>query len=87
MGLLLKPGTQKHLRELHDEGNLLFFTMHVVSMEKVIKVTAHACIFLNVLWKNVIWRCEEKENDQYHKVVFPTENLHYIYEIGFPKDD
>lgn len=83
MGMLLKPGMQKHVRELHDEGNLLFFTIHVVDMEEVEMVTEHACLLLNTLWKNIIWRC--KEDDNFRRVAFPTETLHHILEIGFPK--
>lgn len=85
IGVLLKPETQKHLRELHDEGNLLFFTVHVADLREVIKITEHACILFHTLWKNIMWRCEEKENDEFQKVAFPTENLHTICEIGFPK--
>lgn len=85
MGLLLKPGTHKHLRELHDEGNLLFFTMHHVDMDEIVKITEQACILLNVLWTNIIWRCQEKETDEFHRIAFPAEDIRHTYEIGFPK--
>ncbi len=87
MGLLLKSGMQKHVRELHDEGNLLFFTMHVVDMDEVVRVAEQACILLNVLWKNIIWRCEEKETDEFHRVAFPAADIRHICEIGFPKHE
>ena len=87
IGILLKPGTQHHIRELHDEGNLLFFTMHYVDLKEVIMVTEHACILLNTLWKNIIWRCEETDDDEIRRVAFPTRNLHHVYEIGFPRDE
>lgn len=85
VGVLLKPGMEKHIRELHDEGNLLFFTVHAVDMNEVVRITEQACILLNTLWKTTIWRCEEKENDSFHRVAFPTDDIQKVYEIGFPK--
>ena len=87
MGILLKPAMQKHVRELHDEGNLLFFTTHVVRMEEVVSVVEHAGLLLDTVWQNILWRCEEKDEDKYHRVAFPAKDLKKIYEIGFPKDE
>ena len=87
MGLLLKSGTKANLRELLEEGNLLFFTMNVVDIDEVVRITEQSCILLNVLWKNILWRCEEKETDEFHRVAFPSTDIKHIYEIGFPKDE
>ena len=87
MGMLLKSGIHQHIRELHDEENLLFFTVHHVDMKEVVAVTGHACILLNALWKNIIWRCEETDTDEFHRVAFPVKEMNHVCEIGFPKDE
>ena len=87
MGMLLKPGIHQHIRELHDEENLLFFTVHHVDMKEVVAVTEHACILLNTLWKNIIWRCEETDTDEFHRVAFPVKDMNHVCETGFPKDE
>lgn len=86
MGMLLKPNMQKHLRELHEEENLLFFTMHHVDIEAVVRITEHASILQDTLWKNIIWRCEENDEDEFHRIAFPSEKMNHVYEIGFPKE-
>lgn len=87
MGILLKPDIHHHIRELHDEGNLLFFTIHHIDMKEIVTVTEHACILLKTLWKNITWRCEEKDADKFHRVAFPTDDKMYVCEIGFPKEE
>ena len=87
MGILLKHTMQKHIHELYDEGNLLFFTTHVVRMEEVVSVVEHAGLLLDTVWQNILWRCEEKDEDKCHKVAFPAIDSGKIYEIGFPRDE
>ncbi len=92
----LKPGMQHHIRELHDEGNLLYSTVHIVDMDEVERVTTHACILLDVVWRNIIELCKEEiekidnGNDNttgnYREIAFPMENLKKCITIGFPKD-
>lgn len=84
--LLLKPDMHSHLVELMNEENLLFSTMHTLNMDEVVMVTEEACTLLKVLWHNIIWRCEEKQTDKFHRVAFPAQNSKHIYEIGFPKE-
>lgn len=85
VGTLLDGEISKHVGELHAEGNLLFFTMHGVDLNEIVRVTERACILLNTLWKTVLWKCEEKETDEFHRVAFPLESVNRILEIGFPR--
>lgn len=87
MGFLLKPAMHKHIHELYDEENLLFFTTHVVRMEEVVSTAEHASLLLDTVWQNILWRCEEQDGDKYHRVAFPATDSGKIYEIGFPRDE
>ena len=80
-------GRYEEINQLYDEGNLLFSTMHVVGIETVTKVTEHACILLDTLWKTIIWRCEEKDEDEFHRIAFPTEKMNQVHLIGFSKEN
>ena len=84
--LQVKSGTHGHISELHTEGNLLFSTTHVVNIEEVVRAAEHACILLDVLWMNIIKRCEEKETDQMRLLAFPLNSLKRCCVIGFPKE-
>ena len=84
--IMLKPGMQHHLRELHDEGNLLYYSAHHVDMEEVEAVTSHACILLNSTWQTILNFCEN-ENAEFQEVAFPkSDDLDKCYVIGFPKE-
>ena len=86
-GILLDEGISKHVGELHAEGNLLFFTMHGIDLNEIVRVTERACILLKTLWKTILWECEEKESDEFHRVAFPLESINRILEIGFPRGE
>lgn len=86
MGLLVTK-KMKHLREMLEEGNLLFFTIHVLDVDEVVRVAEHACILYNTLWRNIKKNCREKPEDSFSVVSFPTESLATVCEIGFPKGE
>ena len=86
MSLLVTPKMQ-HIREMHDEGNLLYFTIHVLDVDEVVKFTEHACILYNIIWRNIKKNCQEKLGEPFAVVSFPTERLSTVCEIGFPKDE
>ena len=86
MMIQLKPGMQSHVSALHDEGNLLFATIHRANIDEVLEVTKHACILLNVVWENVI-KCIDYNNDDYLETAFPLDMIEQHVVIGFPKPD
>lgn len=86
LGIILKQDMQAHVRELHDEGNLLYHTIHLADIDEIVSITEKACILLNVLWKNIIGVCMEKDTDDFREVAFPSETLKRYFVIGFPRD-
>ena len=74
--------TKEYVRELQR-----FHRKYYVDMKEVVAVTEHACILLNTLWKNIIWRCEETDTDEFHRVAFPVKDMNHVCETGFPKDE
>ena len=84
---LLVTSKMQHFGELHDEGNLLYYTIHVLDVDDVVRVTEHAYILLNTLWRNILRSCKEKAEEPFAVVSFPTESLSTVCEIGFPKDE
>lgn len=81
--LQLKPGMQPHISALHNEGNLLFSTMHHVDVGEVVAVTEHACILLTIIWENLIRRCNAKENDTKLEVAYPLDTIKRFMVIGY----
>ena len=72
------------MKELHDEGNLLFNTVHYVNIEEIERVTTHACILINTTWKNILKLCEN--NVDFTEVAFhKADDLKKCIMIGFPK--
>lgn len=55
-------------------------------MEDVVKMTEHACILLDAVWRNIVGKCEERETDVYQKIVFPLDSLKRYCVIGFLKE-
>lgn len=82
MLLQLKTGMQPHLTELHNDRNLLFSTMHHVDIEEVVRTTEHACILMNVVWTNIIKRC-----DGSNEIAYPLPTIKKYCVIGYPKDE
>ncbi len=85
--LWLTPDTHKFLNALHDEGNLLYSTVHHVDMEEVEEVAKKSCILLDALWVTLINESEREETDKFHEVAIPIDELGKYYVIGFPLDE
>ena len=82
MLLQLKPGMQQHLTDLHNDGNLLFSTTHHVDIEEFLEITEHACILVNVVWTNILKRC-----DGSNEIAYPLPTIKKYCVIGYPKDE
>lgn len=85
MGILLKPDLSTHVRALHDEKNLLYFTIHHADIEEMIRVAKQACILLEVVWNNILNRCTKTVSSDYEEIAFPVDQLGRYIVIGFPK--
>lgn len=87
--LYVTESTQPYLSQLHDENNLLHFSMHAVDIDEVVKITEKAFTLLNVLWANLLNKNEYTEADVFREVAFPVEDYRRYYTIVFPmeKDD
>lgn len=86
MGLLVTEEIQPYVSRLHEEGNLLHYTMHDVDIDEVVAVTEKAYSLLNVVWLNLLKRSELSEKDSVQEWVFPVEDYRKHMIIGFPVD-
>lgn len=86
LAMYLTPDVQPYVRLLHDEENLLHFSMHHVNIDEVVATTEKAYTLISVLWSNLLRRCEISDEDKIHEWVFPTRNYRKQFVIGFPID-
>lgn len=84
MGMYLTPDIMPYVSRLHSEGNLLHYSMHVVNIDEVVQVTEKAFSLFNVVWVNLIKRCEMTNEDKIHEWAFPLEEDKNYLIIGFP---
>lgn len=84
MALYVTPEIGPYVSRLHTEGNLLHYTMKVVNIEDVVRITEKAFTLLNIVWCNLIKRCEITDEDDINEWAFPEENYHRYAVIGFP---
>lgn len=84
MTIFLKPGIQPHVRALHDEKNLLYSTLHVVNIMEVVKITEKASILLDIVFRNILNKCSEKE--YFSEIALPVERMEECVIIGFPTE-
>ena len=76
------------MRSLHDEMNLLHYSIHSVTLEEILKATKKAVILLNALRINLMSISEMTEDCEIAEYVFPCErdNLLTVVSIGFPQE-
>ena len=86
LNLYMTEYTQPYLRQLHDEENLLHFSVHLVDINEVVKITEKAFTLLNVFWVNLLKKNEYTESDTIREVAFPLEDYKGVVYIGFPMD-
>ena len=86
LNLWLTPEVQQHVRSLHDEQNLLHFSMHHINIDEVVRITEMAYILELAVWNNLIRRSNITDEDTIHEWVFPTDDYNKHIVIGFPAE-
>lgn len=83
----LTPETQPYVRSLHDEKNLLHYSIHPVNLEEILAATKKAVVLLNVLRINLMSISETAEDCEIAEYAFPCEkdDLLTVVTIGFPR--
>ena len=84
LAMYLTPEIQPYVSRLHEEGNLLHFSMHVVNIDDVVRITEKAYTLLSVVWMNLLKRCEMTDEDTIHEWAFPLADYGVHVNIGFP---
>ena len=82
--MYLTPEIMPYVSRLDAEGNLLHYSMHVVNINEIVRITEKAFILFNVVWANLIKRCEMTNEDEIHEWAFPLEECKKYMVIGFP---
>lgn len=84
IALYLDPDISPYASRLHAEGNLLRYSLHVVNIDEVVSITEKAFTLLNIVWVNLLKRCERTNEDEINEWAFPTDNYKEYIIIGFP---
>lgn len=84
MAMNLTPEIQPYVSRLHEEGNLLHFSMHVVNIDNIVRITEKAYTLLSIIWVNLLKRCEMTDEDTIREWAFPLEDYKEYMNIGFP---
>lgn len=86
LAFMLTPEVQPYLVALHNEQNLLHYTMHHADIEEAVKITEMAYTLEAVVWENLIKRSETSDEDTIHEWAFPLIDYRKQAVIGFPVD-
>lgn len=84
MALYLTSDVQPYVTELHEEENLLHYSMHYIRMEDVNEIVEMAYTLEAVVRENLIRRSEVTDEDTIHEWVFPLKDYGQQICIGFP---
>lgn len=84
LAMYLTPEIQPYVSRLHEEGNLLHFSMHVVNIDDVVRITEKAYTLLSIIWVNLLKRCEMTDEDTIREWAFPLKDYREYMNIGFP---
>lgn len=84
MAMYLDPTIIPYVSRLHSEGNLLHYSMHVVNIDEIVSITEKAFALLNIVWTNLLKRCEITDEDKVNEWAFPANDYKSCYIIGFP---
>lgn len=84
IAMYVDPKILPYIRHLHSEGNLLHYSMHVVSIDEIVSITEKAFALLNIVWVNLLKRCEITDEDKVNKYAFPANDYKKYYIIEFP---
>lgn len=86
MALYVTPEIGPYVSRLHAEGNLLHYSKKVINIEDIVRITEKAFTLLNIVWCNLMKRCEVTDEDTINEWAFPEEDYHRYTIIGFPVD-
>lgn len=86
LALYATPEIGPYVSRLHAEGNLLHYSMKVVNIADIVQITEKAFTLLNIVWCNLMRRCEVTDEDNINEWAFPEEDYHQYVVIGFPVD-
>lgn len=84
MAMYLDPKILPYVSRLHSEGNLLHYTMHVVNINEIVRITEEAFALFNIVWINLLKRCELTGEDKVNEWAFPANDYKKYYIIEFP---
>lgn len=84
MAMYLDPKILPYVSRLHSEGNLLHYSTHVVSIDEIVSVTEKSFALLNIVWANLLKRCEITDEDKIVEWAFPADDYKKYYIIAFP---
>lgn len=87
MGMYLTQEIQPYISRLHEEGNLLHYSMHAVNIDDVVRITEKAYTLLSIIWINLLKRCEITDEDTIREWAFPLEDYREYMNIGFPYEN
>ncbi|MDE7324965.1 MAG: hypothetical protein K2N63_01590 [Lachnospiraceae bacterium] len=84
MAMCITPEIGSYVSRLHQEGNLLHYSMHVVNIDEVVRITEKAFTLFNIVWTNLLKRCELTDEDEINEWAFPLDNPRKYFVIEFP---
>lgn len=84
MAMCVTPDIWPFVSRLHAEGNLLHYSTHIVNIDDVVRITEKAFTLFNVVWANLLKRCETTDEDEINEWAFPLNNPRKYFVIGFP---
>ena len=78
------PETQPYLGALHDEKNLLHYSLHAADIYKFEEITQKALLLLLPLRMNLIEMSKWDGTEKVQLIAFPNKKKSKIMRIGFP---
>ncbi len=84
LAMYVTPEIGPYVSRLHQEGNLLHYSMHVVNIDEIVHITEKAFTLFNVVWANLLKRCEMTGEDEIGEWAFPLGDYRKYFVIGFP---
>jgi len=84
MAMYLDPEIIPYVSRLHSEGNLLHYSMHVVNIDEIVNITEKAFALLNIVWINLLNRCEIADADKVNEWAFPANDYKKYIIMEFP---
>lgn len=78
------PEIMPYLSDLHNEKNLLHYTLHVADLDEFAEIAEKALILLNMLRTNLFTMIDWDGTEKVREYAFPMKNRKKLMRIGFP---